>query len=145
MEQEAHSLSSLRDIALPDPPSLWPLTPGMCLLLVLILLPLIALTLHRIQEYRKNAYRRAGLKQLQSIRSIDELQVLLKRVALTAFPRPKVAPLHGKAWCQFLETTCSQVSFSKLLVPTPDTVITEPVRKQAARWIRHHKTEGGPS
>lgn len=140
---EAHSLSRLCDITLPDPPDIWPLAPGLILLCILLLLPLLALSVKSIQRYRLNAYRRTGLQLLQGASSIDELQVALKRVALVAFPRPQVAPLYDTDWIHFLQSTCQGVHFTELKTNTSATPISDELRQQATRWIRYHKVPGG--
>ncbi len=143
METEAHNLSRLRDIALPDPPGIWPPAPALSCLLALLLLPLLALACNRIRKYHRNAYRRAGLKLLQDASSIDDLQIVLKRVALAAFPRARVAPLHGPDWHDFLQATCPGVRLSELQGTATGQAIPEPLRQQATRWIRHHQNKGG--
>ena len=42
------------------------------------------------------------------------MNVILKRVALAAFPRPMVASLYGDDWAAFLDGTCRRARFSSL-------------------------------
>ena len=143
-EPEAHSLSRLCDITLPDPPEIWPMAPGFILLCIVLLTPLVALNVQKIQRYRKNAYRRAGLQILLEANSIDDLQIVLKRVALISFSRPIVAPLHGAEWIRFLHSTCPGVHFAELEKSSRTTApISDKLRQQARHWIRFHKKEGG--
>lgn len=114
-------LSQLADIHLPAGVSLWPPAPGWWLLAMLLLGLLAQLAraqfrnwqrrqrlAHALAElaragdrwFRAAATQRneAGLQLLQDINS------LLKRVALVHFPASDVASLSGQAWLHFLDT-----------------------------------------
>lgn len=142
MESAAHSLSHLRDISLPEIPGLWPLTPGLWLLCILLLLPLFNQANTRMRQYRCNAYRRIGVQLLKNATSIDDLQIVLKRVALVAYPRHIVASLYGPGWFEFLENTAHDVSLSEIQSYPAKSPIPQHLRKEATRWIRHHQSEG---
>jgi hypothetical protein len=67
-----------------------------------------------------------------------EIDVILKRVGLAAFPRESVAPLYGDEWADFLDNTCSRCNFSGLFSgPNPPSL--ELYREGARNWIRYHK------
>ena len=61
------SLSNLRDIVLPAEPGLWPLAPGMWLLLSVLLSLLVWALWTQYDRRKRNAYRRAGLLLLRPI------------------------------------------------------------------------------
>ncbi len=104
-------LSQLRDIHLPPPLSWWPPAPGWWLLLVLLSI-LLALGLWLWRRHQQGHWRREALRALDELcnntaeRStagqIRELSILLRRVAVTRFPRTEVAALTGDRWLQFL-------------------------------------------
>lgn len=110
----ALALEKLNDIALPQPVSFMPQTVGW-LVLALILLALLAWALlRRYRHYVANRYRREALAELAHIeatlgsaevrgQAIAGIAELLKRVALTAWPRAAAASLSGKAWLGFLK------------------------------------------
>lgn len=105
-------LSQLRDIHLPAAVSWWPPAPGWWLLLAIILLALAgAWLLYR--RYLRNQWRRSALAELSRLRNesqlltssliVAELSVLLRRVAISRFPREESARLNGEPWLAFLD------------------------------------------
>lgn len=109
--QSADALANLRDIHLPDPVSIWPLAPIWWVLIGSVLLG--ALTVHLLVRARRRNLKRAAIRELAGIeagfRSSGDvaglalgLATLLRRVAITRFPRRDVASLHGAEWTEFL-------------------------------------------
>ena len=139
MPEPSSSLENLRDIAVPEAPPLWPPAPGVWVLLVIGLAVLIALVLWWWRARARNAYRRAGLALLEDAQTTREVNVILKRVALAAFPRPKVAPLYGDAWAAFLDDSCSRTEFSSLGAVDSDDTPSRDMQSTARTWIRHHR------
>ena len=107
-------LAQLRDIHLPDPVSGWPpalawwLLLGVCIVVITLLLRQLLL------RYRARAYRRAAQTELRQIHArwqqeqddrhyLQQLNSVLKRVALHSFPATDVAALNGDTWCGFLD------------------------------------------
>ena len=133
------SLSNLRDIVLQAEPGLWPVAPGMWLLLSVLLSLLVWVLWTQYDRRKRNAYRRAGLVLLPEVQTIYELSVLLKRVALAAFPREQVASLHGDAWVAFLRETCPAVDLSGLLSSDVEQDAGNDLKQMAAIWIRSHQ------
>jgi hypothetical protein len=106
-------LAQLRDIHLPDPVSWWPPAPGWWLL-ALVALAFIAATTHFIFRYiRRNRYRKEALQELQRLNenraglstrgAVEQLAMLLRRVAIQTCGRKAVASLVGQAWLRFLD------------------------------------------
>ncbi|BBP04410.1 hypothetical protein TPL01_21110 [Sulfuriferula plumbiphila] len=108
------ALSQLRDIHLPARISWWPPALGWWLLAAAILL--IALALYGLHRHRRrNHWRRFALSELSRLRElhetqqsapcalVSELSILLRRVAVSRFPRAEVAALNGDAWLAFLD------------------------------------------
>jgi hypothetical protein len=146
-------LSNLRDIVMPPPVSFWPPPPGWWILAV-ALLAVLAIALARvIARYRRNAYRRAALCELETIGQPDDclraqlLSSLLKRTALVAYPREQIASLSGGAWLAFLDETRETDAFTNGAARQLTALTFGAVAKsdgatilaEARRWIRHHK------
>jgi len=128
-------LSQLRDIHLPGAVSWWPPAPGWWLLLALALLVFFVFWfVHR--RRRRNAWRRTALDALKQLRGqhqsgqlapqriVSELSVLMRRVAISRFPREQAAKLSGEAWLEFLdrnrrEGVAFKTELGRLLVIVP--------------------------
>jgi len=114
---DAASLQNLNDIVVSAPAAWWPLAPGWYLLAACLVALLVFLALHQGRRWRQNRYRRQALQELSSIREAGaagrarELPALLKRTALSAWPRASVASLSGAAWHRFLDETAGMDSF----------------------------------
>jgi hypothetical protein len=154
------SLDRLHDVVSPPAVSWWPLAPGWIGLAV-VLLVLGAWLLGRARRRRQhNRYRREALAELAALRgeSLDpgeaaaRLRVLLKRTALTAYPREEVAALSGPDWWRDLDARGAGIAFSKGFGATLDalayrnetaaetaSVELEPLYQVAETWIRRHR------
>lgn len=115
-------LAQLADIHLPEPVSLWPPAPGWWILAVLLLIGLIYLgrqmvaarTRRKICEYAlgelESCYQKlvgsndTNLDELK-LRYLNEVNSVLRRVALVHFPQSNVASLGGVAWVDFIRQT----------------------------------------
>jgi len=96
----------LKDPPLPEPVSWFALTPG-TVLLAGILLSLVGLFVwRRWQAWQRNRYRRIALAELSAMEDsaagLAGLPTVLRRIALTAFPRVEVASLRGADWVAWL-------------------------------------------
>jgi hypothetical protein len=139
MDTDQYSLDNLRDIVIPDPPLFWPPAPGVWVALGIIVV--IALFIGwRLHESRKrNAYRKAGLALMDNVRTSYDVSVVLKRVALAAFPREQVASLYGDDWVAFLHKTCPRSYFSVMVASDAGTPPDAELVELAGTWIRHHQ------
>ncbi len=137
------SLENLRDIVVPEPPPLWPPAPGVWVLLVVGVAVATAIFLWWWRARARSAYRRAGLALLNNARSTRDVNVILKRVALAAFPRPTVASLYGDEWVAFLEGTCHRARFASLGALDHGDEAPEKLLSNADTWIRHHRAPAG--
>jgi hypothetical protein len=107
------ALAGLADIAVPEPVSWFPHTWGWWVIAGIVLAAASVLAIRWARRYLANRYRREALGKCAALEaSLDhedaraealaELAVLLKRTALSAWPRPEVAALSGPAWIAFL-------------------------------------------
>ena len=136
---EKYSLTNLRDIVPPDAPPLWPLATEAWLLL-LILASIAAIFIYqRRQAKKRDAYRRAGLALLDGVSTVHDVSVVLKRVALAAYPREQVASLYGEDWSTFLCQSCDRHDYSLVLRAKPDDPASREVIQLAGDWIKHHR------
>jgi hypothetical protein len=106
-------LSQLRDIHLPPGVSWWPPAIGWWILIALVLVCALAAYFFR-RHKQAGRWRRSALQELEQLRSnqahtaenrLSDLSVLLRRVAISRFPRSDVASLYGDAWLSFLDRT----------------------------------------
>jgi Domain of unknown function (DUF4381) len=111
-------LKELHDIHLPPPISWWPLALGWWVLAVVVLMLVFAagwLYRRRRNAKRLDAWRREALNEIVTLRKqitllstqqvLSQLSMLIRRVAITRFPRRDVAALHGDRWLAFLDSS----------------------------------------
>jgi hypothetical protein len=153
MTADPADLSKLRNIVLPPPVSFWPPAPGWWIVGAALAGAALILLMQGFLRYRRNAYRRQALHELDAIgpprnaARAQHISAVLKRTALVAFPRRDVARLSGASWLAFLDRTGRTDAFSngpgRMLpsfalgaVPTAD---GEAILREAQRWIRRHR------
>ena len=120
----ADPLAGLRDWHLPEPVSWWPPAPGWWLVAGLTLgAGALAFALWR-RRWRQGAAVRTALSELEALRGqlgtglapggfAAAVSILLRRLALTRFPRERVAGLSGASWLAFLDATGGGDAFSR--------------------------------
>ena len=143
-------LSQLRDIHLPAPVSWWPPAPGWWVLLLLALIAAGLVYLFYLHRHR-NRWRHIALAELEHLRGetpdrlLPELSMLLRRVAISRFPRHDVASLTGDAWLAFLDRALGdgaafQSGAGKILLSGPYAnradVDAESLLALCERWIK---------
>lgn len=151
-------LAELRDIHLPAPLEFWPPAAGWWLLAALALAGTIYGIYLLVRAWRSNAYRRQAVVELADIfansnaeaqTQLANINELLKRVALSRFPREHVANLSGESWVAFLDQAMGGHEFTmgpgQILIDGPYAIHgankenlarLEPVVR---RWIQTHK------
>jgi hypothetical protein len=118
MSQPVHltspdALKDLADIVLPDPVSWYPQAWGWKVLAGALLVAALALAVRWARRFVANRYRREALEECALLAAdldgesrrpaaLGEMAVLLKRTALSAWPRGEVASLSGQGWIDFL-------------------------------------------
>ncbi len=111
---------------------------------------LAVICLNKWIAYREaNAYRRAGVSALKVAGDdAGAIALVLRRVALVAYPRDAVAALHGDDWLRFLDSSWTKSGFEtdmgrKMLAApyhaTPVSVTG--LNRLATDWVRHHNAE----
>jgi len=146
MNEDPASLDRLHGIVPPDPVPVWPPPAGWWVLLALVLVVLGGVALRLLRRHRADAYRRAALEEAGKLVAAADLVALLKRAALSAWPREEVASLSGEAWIEWLGRAAGSpvpVGLRPLLLDTPyldrgNEAPTE-LRDFVAGWIRSHR------
>ena len=124
MTPDSASLQHLHDIVLPAPPSWLPPAPGWYALGLALLLILGWLLVKIRLVRRRRRYRRAALEILGELEKelasaaryrqlLPRLAELVKRTALAAYGRSRVASLSGTAWLAFLDQTGATDLFTR--------------------------------
>lgn len=141
-------LEQLHDFYQPAPPSWHPQTLGAYVTLCILAILLIALAAFLWHRWKRNSYRREALRDLSQtdVRHISEL---LKRTALSAWPREQVAALTGSEWLTFLNTSAEQAPFNSTVADEFETMAfssskpsredEKTIRSAASVWIKHHR------
>ena len=109
----ADPLAQLRDIHLPDPIGWYPPAFGWWLLAIIIMAILVMSTNFLLRYLRQNRYRKSALNELGRLKdnqqdhssryNLEQLAMLLRRVAIQTSGRKVIAPLIGLDWLQFLD------------------------------------------
>jgi hypothetical protein len=110
------SLNRLHDIVAPPPVPWWPPAPGWYVVGAVGLVLLGVAARAAVASWRRNRYRREAVAELERLpRGPDALPAmaeLVKRAALAAYPRERVASLTGAPWLEFLDATGGQGRFT---------------------------------
>jgi len=146
---EIDPLSELRDVIYPVDPGFWPPAIGWWIVLILVILSLIG----AVYLFRSIYLRLAetsfvkevdALTLLQPREAVVELSILMRRIAITRFPRNSVAGLSGEDWLQFLDQSGNTDQFTtgpgRALVSAPYSDLTpenlDPLFKICRDWAK---------
>ena len=157
------SLQNLNDIVLPATVSWWPLATGWYVLIGLLLTALAWLSYRLLQRRMDNRYRRAALRELQLLEdrisdpeerdaNLRQIPILLRRTALSSYPRSQVASLSGNDWFRFLKSTVknplfdkhtasilNKISYSCGELSAIDPNTTAALLNASRHWLKHHQ------
>jgi hypothetical protein len=158
MNPDPSSLERLHDVILPLPVPWWPPAPGWLVVGASVVVILGWWLIRAIRYWQSNSYRREALALLDKVDGSEaELATLIKRVALSAYPRERVASLTGEQWLVFLNRTGStdafttgggrwlaRLAYEPKLVASLSTVELNGLRAAARDWIIRHRPEEDP-
>ena len=94
----------------PDPIGYSFNTPGWTMVFALLILTGIVIAIFQYRKYKKNAYRREAVKQIEALfqekkeNLVFEINTVLKIMAIHLFGRKTVAALYGNEWFKFLQS-----------------------------------------
>ena len=159
------SLQNLNDIVMPGGVGWWPLASGWYYLFSILLIALVWLVYTAIRSWNRNRYRRTALHQLQLLAKnvgdtkkrdagLRQVPVLLKRTALSVYPRSQLASLTGKRWLDFLNSKVKTSSFTESTADlldalsysvgdlnTVDSKAAEELLNACKHWLKHHQPD----
>lgn len=146
----ASPLDQLRDIHLPEPVSMFPAAVGWYLLALFIVIALISAVWLFFWHRNKSTYRRQALSTLEQLQASQatpaEINQLIKRVAVTAYGKERVAPLTGEQWTHWLKATSNttmDTEVDDLLVSgiyQANAQVSSRTWQFAENWIKNHRT-----
>jgi hypothetical protein len=154
-------LANLRDIHLPEQVSNLPLAPGWWLLAALSLAIIIGLIGWWRHTRRRNRYRREAMTLLTKIvlqeastrEACQQVNEVLKRVALHAYPSQPLAAFSGSRWLDFLNATAPKADSHSVENLLSEQIYSgQPITLQQAiqvrdfaqRWVRYHHNKYAP-
>lgn len=157
MNPDPTSLDRLHDIITPPAAPWWPPAPGWYFVIGFVCVLLLVVAVRAFIRWQHNRYRREAVAELarqqaaldnaeQRPRAIAALAELLKRTALSAWPRETVASLNGAAWFAFLDRTGGTDRFSAEAGPLLEkaaydareaSALDEPKTRELANLVRH--------
>jgi hypothetical protein len=156
-------LAGLHDVVAPPPVSWAPQTVGWAVVAAALVVLLAWLGWQAWKKAKANRYRKVALAEIDRVEgalrddpssgraALGAVNAILKRTALTAWPRPEVASLAGEEWLEFLDATVEGRDFrggpGRALadqVYAPGGLPTAEDERQAflaavRRWIRSHR------
>lgn len=148
-------LAQLKDIHEPAAIGWWPLAPGWWIAAGLLATALFfaAVFAWRLRQKRlRNRYRAEGQCLLQAVdtaapRAVEQINILLKRVAVVTFGRRRCAALTGQGWVDFLQQTSPEplpeaarraLIENLYRVEPPAQRDIETLQQFAIGWVRRH-------
>ena len=142
-------LNLLEPVPEPPPISLWPETTGWIWLGVALVAGLAFAIRLWIGRWRANAYRRAALQELAAAgNDASAIAEILRRTALSAYPRTDVAGLCGEDWLAFLDRTYGGTEFSnghgQVIATLPYRATTDgevDLAPLVIQWVRRHQRQ----
>lgn len=145
------NLQDLNPIIVPEPVGWLPLATGWTVLAIVLAVTVVVLAWRRWLIWREERYRREALRELAAMPDLAGLPDLLKRAALSAWPREQVAGLSGAVWHQFLDDSAGLDRFAGKLGPQLDAIaygasdLTAPeadrLRAAARDWLNQHRRD----
>ena len=147
-------LELMHEIVVPEPVPWTPQTPGWWVLLGWLLAVMALVIAAVVRRRRRNRYRREALALLDAVATQADMPPtesarlvaeIVKRTALVAYPRKRVANLYGNAWAEFL---CESAGNDKRINEAATQLATAAYRPDvdgktlippARRWVRVHR------
>jgi hypothetical protein len=165
MNPDPTSLDRLHDVIAPPPVPWWPPPPGWLWLGAFVLAIFMAWCVRAFIRHQANRYRREALAAIAKhdadltnlehrAAAIAGMAEVLKRAALTAWPRREVASLQGTAWSDFLNRTSGGKLISPRAISLMEAVAADPgkaatlddaalrsLTDAARQWLIFHRME----
>jgi hypothetical protein len=127
-----------------------PQTVGWYVIFAITGVLILWMIIRSLRRWLANAYRRQALRELTVVPP-EQLSTLLKRTALAAWPREKVASLSGEAWLRFLDESGGSDAFQRSPANRVEEITLRPaslssedehlLRAAVSAWIRRHRVQ----
>ena len=163
MGDAVNNTLKLQDIHLPNSPGFWPLAPGWWILLALLLVLGIWLLLKLMRRARRRKQRQQILDEYSRLEArlldhpdneaIANINIFLRQLAISKYPRTDIASLTGANWLAFLDKSGDTNEFSKgagrILVDAPyqagelKNLNRAEFTPLIRRWIKNIEKKGG--
>lgn len=161
MPNTTNPLDELADIQLPEGVSWWPLAPGWWILIALAIIIATAIYCWR-RHHQRNAYRQLALAELQQAYQnfqqqastaiyLQKVSNILRRTAMSAYPKSFNSSIKGDDWLSWLDTHCpaTQDSFAQgtgraLLVgpyQQAPQVDIDALHQLCTHWVLQHRNQ----
>lgn len=141
-------LETLHGFYEPTPPAWTPQTVGWYCVLAIAAIAALWMLVRSARKWKHNRYRREALAALNTV-PVEELSALLKRTALSAWPRETIATLSGPEWLRFLDgalggggflnapgNRIEDLAFKSTNLSSEEEKL---LRDLTAQWIRSHR------
>lgn len=155
MSADPGDLANLADLALPPPASFWPPAAGAWIVAAAASVALVLFGWRALQRYRADAYLRAAAAELDALAAgrtgdrsdiAEAASAILKRAAIVAYGRERVASLTGAAWTGLIaETAPPGVETAPIAAglaasldarQTTEAAASEPLIGASKAWLR---------
>lgn len=152
---QSDPLAQLKDIHVPSTVNTWPLDWGWWCLGAMCLLLVIAVIVIAVRKYKYNQPRREAKALLKALSpSLPnwpmEINIVLKRTALSYYSSQDVASLYGNNWVSFLLDSVPKKHRTRLekgllqlnelhYSPSPDEAYFDECIKAATSWLNYVK------
>jgi hypothetical protein len=163
-QSSSDALAGLHDVVTPPAVSYAPQTVGWVIFAGTLALVLGWLGWRAWRLARANRYRKVAVTEIDRIAAtladpaagsaaLAEINEVLKRTALTAWPRSQVASLAGEGWLAFLDETGGGEAFrrgagkalaDRVYVAGDGGGEVSAVLGPVRHWIRHHRVDSVP-
>lgn len=144
-------LKDFGDIVLPADLPWWPIQPGWWGLLALLVMLCCFYGWRRYRHWRRNAYRREAVAALSAMTTLRDMNRIIKRATVAAYPSDATAQMWGAVWIEYLNrktaTACfidgDDALFNCLLTqPEPNWPPgIEQLRDRVCAWLLTHREE----
>ena len=155
MSSDPGDLANMADLALPEPISFWPPAAGVWIVGVTAGAMLAVMAGRALRRYRADAYLRRAEAEIDALAGGDDgtteaISAVLKRVAIVAYGRERVASLTGQGWAAFITQTTpagSQTvdlteSLADISAPGGRVSEASALVAQAKNWLRGQRGRG---
>lgn len=133
-------LANLADLVLPPPVPFWPPAAGVWIVSAAALAALAVLGRRVLRRYRADAYLRAAKAELDALATgevregpaiAERVSAVMKRAAIVAYGRERVAALTGAEWSRFIEETAPPATRTDAIASSLNAAFATPERSPA--------------